>query len=62
MTDRLSKLDKQQLLTLKANARRLEADAGARSNEATALIPLIDAELARRSAAEPPKVRAKRKA
>lgn len=60
LTDRLSTFDKQQLLTLRANARRLEADAGPRAAEAVALLPLIDAELSRRVAAEPAKTRAKR--
>ena len=60
LNDRLSTFDKQQLLNLKANALRLQADAGAHADKAAALLPLIEAELSRRSGGETAKVRAKR--
>jgi hypothetical protein len=63
LTDRLPEFDRQQLLNLRSNARRMEADAGPRADEARALLPLIEAELSKRSpAAAPAKPRAKRKA
>ena len=49
LTDRLATLDKAQLLTLRQNAHRLETEAGTRGTEAMALLPLIDAELSKRS-------------
>ncbi len=61
LTDRLSSLDKDQLLNLRANARRLQADAGPKTDEAAALLPLIDAELAKRAAAVAVKAAPKRK-
>jgi hypothetical protein len=58
--DRLEAFDRQQLLTLRSNARRLGADIGPRADEAKALLPLIDAELSKRApAAAPAKPRAK---
>ena len=62
LTDRLSMFDKQQLLTLRANARRLEADAGPKADEAKALLPLIEEELAKRAPPSAAKTRAKAKA
>lgn len=50
-TDRLETFDRQQLLTLRSNARRLQADAGPRADAAKALLPLIDAELSKRAPA-----------
>jgi hypothetical protein len=60
LTDRLPALDKQQLINLRTNARRLEAAAGDRAADAAALLPLIEAELSRRTPSEPAKPRAKR--
>jgi hypothetical protein len=62
LTDLLPTLDRQELLNLRTNARRLQANAGAKADEATALLPMIDAEIAKRGPAETPKVRSKRKA
>lgn len=63
LSDRLPSFDRQQLLNLRSNARRLEADGGPRGEQAKALLPLIDAELSRRApAAAPAKPRARRKA
>lgn len=63
LTDRLSMFDRQQLLTLRSNARRLGADAGPRADEAKALLPLIEEELLKRGpAASQAKGRPKRKA
>jgi hypothetical protein len=61
LIDRLSSLDKQQLLNLRTNARRLTADAGPKADEAVALLPLIEAEIARRAAEAPKKVRSQAK-
>jgi hypothetical protein len=61
--DRLPTLDRQELLTLRSNARRLEADAGPRADEAKALLPLIEEELSKRApVAAPAKGRPKKKA
>ncbi len=63
LTDRLSMFDKQQLLTLRANARRLGADVGPKADEASAaLLPLIEEELAKRAPPSAAKTRAKAKA
>ena len=62
LTDRLSMFDKQQLLTLRANARRLGADTGPKADEAKALLPLIEEELAKRAPPSAAKTRAKAKA
>jgi hypothetical protein len=62
LADRLSTLDKQQLLNLKNNARRLQAEAGPKGEEAAAMLPLIEAEFAKRGLDENGKVRPKRKA
>lgn len=51
LIDRLEAFDRQQLLNLRSNARRLEADAGPRADEARALLPMIEAELSRRAPA-----------
>jgi hypothetical protein len=51
VTDRLPTLDREQLLNLRTNARRLQADTGKKAGEASALLPLIDAEIARRGPA-----------
>jgi len=61
LAERLPSFDKQQLLTLKTNAMKVQADAGQKADEAGALLPLIDAELARRGAEAAEKTRAKRK-
>lgn len=50
-TDQLETFDRQQLLTLRSNARRLGADAGPRAAAAQALLPLIEAELSKRAPA-----------
>jgi hypothetical protein len=42
-------MDKNQLINLRSNARRLEADAGPKAAEAAALLPLIEQELAKRA-------------
>jgi hypothetical protein len=55
-------MDKQELLSLRVNARRLEADTGPKAEAASALLPLIEEELARRVADAPKKVRQKPKA
>jgi hypothetical protein len=63
LTDRLPMFDKQQLLNLRSNARRLQADTGPRADEAKALLPLIEEELQKRGpATAPAKGRPKRKA
>lgn len=59
LTDRLPTLDRRELLTLRANAVRLEAAAGAHADEAGALLPLIEAELERRGPAPTAKAKAK---
>jgi len=60
-TDQLETFDRAQLLTLRSNARRLQADAGPRAAAAEALLPLIEAELIRRApAASPAKKRVKK--
>ena len=48
LSDQLPTFDRQQLLNLRSNARRLQADAGPRGEEAKALLPLIEAELSKR--------------
>jgi hypothetical protein len=60
LTERLSSFDKQQLLNLRSNARRLQSDTGPRADEARALLPLVEAEIASRSPAAPAKARAKK--
>jgi hypothetical protein len=62
LTDRLPSLDRQELLTLRTNARRLQASAGKKADEAAALLPLIDAEIAKRGPTGTVKRAAKRKA
>jgi hypothetical protein len=62
LADRLPQLDREQLLNLQANARRLEAEAGARGENAAALLPLIQAELAARVKPAPPKAPRAKKA
>jgi hypothetical protein len=62
LADRLSMFDKQQLITLRSNARRLEGETGPRADEAKALLPLIEEELAKRVSAAAALARAKRKA
>ena len=61
LAERLPSFDKQQLLTLKTNAMKVQADAGKKADEAGALLPLIEAELARRGAEAAEKTRVKRK-
>ncbi len=48
LTDRLPSLDRDQLLALRTNAKRLQASEGVKADEAGALLPLIEAEIARR--------------
>ncbi len=62
LAERLSILDKTQLINLRTNALRLQADAGPKAEEAGALLPLIDAELSGRGVGEAKAVRAKPKA
>ena len=64
LTDRLPTFDRQELLNLRSNARRLLADTGPRADEAKALLPLIEEELSKRTpaAASTAKPRAKKKA
>jgi hypothetical protein len=72
LTDRLPLFDRQELLNLRSNARRLLADTGPRADEAKALLPLIEEELSKRApatvakrapaAASAAKPRAKKKA
>ena len=63
LSDRLTALDKQQLLNLRTNARRLQDEGGPRGEEAKALLPLIEAELSQRTPppSDTPKTRVKRK-
>lgn len=62
LNDRLPSFDRQELLNLRSNCRRLEADAGPRADEAKALLPLVEEELSRRGpAASAAKARAKKK-
>ncbi len=57
MADLIPTLDDEGLANLRANAQRLEASGIARQQaQASALLPLIDAELAERLLRAPPKV------
>ena len=56
LADMLPTFDDAALLSLRANAVRLSAEAGAKHDAASALLPLIDAEIAERDAKKPPKV------
>ena len=62
LTDRLPTLDRQELLNLRSNARRLQTDTGPRADQAKALLPLIEEELVRRGPTQPGKAPAKKKA
>jgi hypothetical protein len=62
LTDRLPSFDRQELLNLRSNARRLQADTGPRADQAKALLPLIEAELTKRGPATAAKAPAKKKA
>jgi hypothetical protein len=63
LTDRLPMFDRQQLLNLRSNARRLQADEGPRGDEAKAMLPLIEEELSKRvPAPAKPRAPAKKKA
>jgi len=62
LNDRLPTMAKEDLLSLRTNARRVQADAGPKADEASTLLPLIEAELSRRVADAPKKVRQKPKA
>ena len=56
LADMLPTFDDASLLSLRSNAVRLAADtAGARREDAAALLPLIEAEIAGREANKPPK-------
>lgn len=63
MADLIPTLDDEGLANLRANAQRLETSGVARQQEqAAALLPLIDAELAERLARTPPKAAPKARA
>lgn len=51
--DQLQTLDDAALANLKANAARLQSGGGARRDAATALLPLIEAEIAERKSRKP---------
>jgi hypothetical protein len=57
IAERLPDLDRSDLLTLQTNARRLHSEAGIRADAAGALLPLIEAELAKREPVVVPKAR-----
>ncbi|MGZ3274383.1 MAG: hypothetical protein ACXU82_07100 [Caulobacteraceae bacterium] len=48
LTDRLPTMDRDQLLALRINAQRLQSSEGVKADQAGALLPLIEAEIARR--------------
>jgi hypothetical protein len=55
IAERLPTMVDAELVTLRANALRLEAAGGAQMAKAAELLPLIDAEIAERLARKPPK-------
>ncbi|OYX30519.1 MAG: hypothetical protein B7Y99_11580 [Caulobacterales bacterium 32-69-10] len=55
MAERILTMDDASLVRLRDNARRLEASPGRQQNEAAALVPLIEAELAERESKKPVK-------
>ncbi len=55
LAERLPSLAREELLALRENARRLGSEAGTRQEEAAALLPLIEAELAQRAERQPAK-------
>jgi len=56
MADRVPDLDDKALANLLANAKRLSASGTAeQQNEANAIVPLVEAEMAARKAAAPPR-------
>jgi ABC-type transporter MlaC component len=62
IADMIPGMDKASLSNLRDNARRLKASNDTRQQEqASALLPLIEAELAAREALKPPKKTAKKK-
>lgn len=61
LADMIPTLDDKALATLRDNARRIEADGGARQQQALEALPLIEAELAARLALKPPKKTAAKK-
>ena len=56
LADMLPDFDDASLLNLRRNAVRLISESGLRHDEAVALLPLIEAEIAKRDAERPPKV------
>lgn len=63
MADLIPTLDDEGLANLRANAQRLEnSDVARQAEQASALLPLIDAELAERLARLPPKAPSKARA
>ncbi|HWA60928.1 MAG TPA: hypothetical protein VG939_06110, partial [Caulobacteraceae bacterium] len=54
LAERLPTLSRDDLMTLRANARRLETETGPRAVQAAELLPLIEAELAARPTAGAP--------
>jgi hypothetical protein len=59
VAERIPHLDDAELANLHANALRMQGDDGRRGEQATALIPLIEAELAERVAKKPPRAPAR---
>lgn len=55
LADKLPGFDDAALLSLRSNAVRLVSESGARYEEAMALLPLIEAEIAERDAKRPAK-------
>jgi hypothetical protein len=54
LADMIPTLDDKELVTLRDNARRLEASDGSLRQQAVELLPLIEAEVAARLALKPP--------